>query len=423
MIGRFRWNLQLVLRKVWVRALAYGLLGIVTALAAVAVRPFLPADLGARIGADAVDQILGIIASSMLAVTTFSLSIMVTAFGGVTTTATPRAIELLKQDATTQKVLATFIGAFLFALVGIVALKTGVYGDRGRLVLFVATIAVLSAVVLALLRWIAHLMDFGRLSDTLGRVEAAATAALRSRMAMPYLGGHPLRGAPPVTSPPLLAHTTGYVQHIDMAQLSALADIAGREMYLAALPGTFVHPAAPLLHVAGLDDDLADKARSAFSIGEGRTYDQDPRFGVIALTEAASRALSPAVNDPGTAIEVIGRLVRVLSEWTDPAEAEVVWPRLHVPPIRSDDLIEDAFRPIARDGASLIEVQIRLQKALLALAEMAPQVFAPQTARASADALARVAAAGLLPDEIATLRALSDRVAALTEGQPRRATL
>ena len=91
MISRFRWNLQLLLRKVWVRALAYGLLGIVTALAAVVVRPFLPAELGARIGADAVDQILGIIASSMLAVTTFSLSIMVTAFGGVTTTATPRA--------------------------------------------------------------------------------------------------------------------------------------------------------------------------------------------------------------------------------------------------------------------------------------------------------------------------------------------
>ena len=423
MVSRFRWNLRLLLRKVWVRALGYGVLGVATALAALLVKPLLPPDLGTKIGADAVEQILGILASSMLAVTTFSLSIMVTAFGGATSNATPRAIELLKQDPTTQKVLATFLGAFLFALVGIVALKTGVYGDRGRLVLFVVTIGVLAMVVGTLLRWIAHLMDFGRLSDTLDRVEQAASEALHGRVEMPFLGGHPLRGAVPISAPPLTADTTGYVQHVDMAQLSALADRAGRDMYLAALPGTFVHPAAPLLHMADLRDDLHEEARAAFSIGHCRTYDQDPRFGLIALTEAASRALSPAVNDPGTAIEVIGRLVRVLSEWDEPPETDIRWPRLHVPPIRSADLIDDAFRPIARDGAGLIEVQVRLHKALLALAGMAPAVFAQVAARASAEAMDRAASAGLLPSELDLLAGLSARISAIADTQPKASEL
>lgn len=66
-----------------------------------------------KVGAEAVDNILNILASSMLAVTTFSLSIMVTAYGSATTNVTPRATRLVVEDVTTQNVLATFIGSFL----------------------------------------------------------------------------------------------------------------------------------------------------------------------------------------------------------------------------------------------------------------------------------------------------------------------
>ncbi|MEJ1268514.1 DUF2254 family protein [Pantoea ananatis] len=78
------------------------------------------------------DNILNILASSMLAVTTFSLSTMVTAFGSATTHVTPRAMKLVVEDSTTQNVLATFIGSFLFSLVGIIALNMGAYGEQGR---------------------------------------------------------------------------------------------------------------------------------------------------------------------------------------------------------------------------------------------------------------------------------------------------
>lgn len=49
----------------------------------------------------------------------------------------------------------------------------------------------------------------------------------------------------------------------------------------------------------------------AFLIGDERTFDDDPRFGLVVLSEIASRALSPAVNDPGTAIDIIGTFVRL----------------------------------------------------------------------------------------------------------------
>jgi uncharacterized membrane protein len=52
--------------------------------------------------------------------------------------------------------------------------------------------------------------------------------------------------------------------------------------------------------------------RKAFVIGDMRYFDEDPRFG---LTLPASRALSPAVNDPGTAIQIISSYVRLFSLW------------------------------------------------------------------------------------------------------------
>ncbi|MCI1114058.1 DUF2254 domain-containing protein, partial [Stenotrophomonas maltophilia] len=86
---------------------------------------------------------------------------------------------------------------------------------------------------------------------------------------------------------------------------------------VAALPGAFLHPGRPLAHVAGGSSDIDGAIRDAFSIGDERSYDQDPRFGLAVMAEIASRALSPAVNDSGTAIDVIGRLVRVLACWAE----------------------------------------------------------------------------------------------------------
>jgi len=61
----------------------------------------------------------------------FSVSTMVAAYGAATSNVTPRATRLLMEDNTSQNVLGTFIGSFLFSLVGIIALGTGLYGAAG----------------------------------------------------------------------------------------------------------------------------------------------------------------------------------------------------------------------------------------------------------------------------------------------------
>lgn len=370
------WVARQQLRKVWVRVVGFALLAVATAGIAQFLTRFIPSAWAIEMGSDAVDDVLTILASSMLAVTTFSLSIAVSAFAAAASTATPRATALLQEDRTTQNVLATFLGAFLFSLVGIIALRAGYYTAEGRLVLFSATALVVALVVIALLRWISHLMSFGRMGDTLDRAEAAARRSLARRLEAPFLGGTPFVGKVPDGTFPLYPSESGYIRHIDISALSQCSAEPGNKCWLAVLPGSFVHQARPLLYLERqVDDQMSDRMRSAFTIGTERTFDQDPRFGLIVLSEIASRALSPAVNDPGTAIGVLARLVRVLSLWKEELEPEIKFPLVHVPPLDPADLIEDAFRPIARDGAGIIEVRIRLHKSIEALGDISPAVF------------------------------------------------
>ena len=409
MVSQAVWFLKNYLHKIWVRATSFAILAVLTvALAQVASR-FLPTEWTDLVEANAVDALLGILASSMLAVTTFSLSIAVSAFAAAANTTTPRATALLQEDTTTQNVLATFLGAFLFGLVGMVALKAGYYSQSGLLVLHVATAAVITLVVIVLLRWIGHLMTFGRVEDTLDRVEDAAVAAIERRIRNPWMGGVPRTKSPPQDAYAVYSKTTGYVQHIDMIALSEQAEALGIRLWISAVPGTFVHTSDPLFHMEGGeigDADLTELCKGV-TIERQRTFDQDPRFGLIVMSEIAARALSPSVNDPGTAIGVIGRLVRVLSNWQRDVDAEIAFPRIIVPGLQADELLEHSFRSIARDGAGMAEVQIRLQKALTALARGDADTFGEPARDLARDALQRAEDAGLRHDEMAELRKAS----------------
>ena len=390
--GRGAYLLHQVTRRIWFRASLYSLASVLTALVAVRAAPFIPDELSLTVGGKAVDNILGILASSMLAVTTFALSAAVTAYGAAASTVTPRATQLLVEDRFTQNALSTFVGTFLFAIVGIIALTTGYYGDKGRVVLFFATVVVVAIVAITLLRWIQHLSSFGRVPDTIRRVEEAASAAMTAWAQAPSLGGYPAVAVPD-DAVEVFAGETGYVSHIDMKALCRVA-AGGAGVHVAVLPGAFVHAARCVARVSVGAGPAAPKAvAAAFEVSQTRDFDQDPRFGVIVLGEIASRALSPAVNDPGTAIQVLGAAHRVLLTLADTVAEEPAFAGVHVPELTMRDLFDDVFRPIARDGAAMIEVQLRLQATLAALAERAPDLFGAEAQRAAADAYARAAAA------------------------------
>jgi uncharacterized membrane protein len=415
MMSRWRWLLTLISRKLWLRVSAMALIGVATAVAGIVFAPYVPDKWTIKIGAQAIDGILNVLASSMLAVTVFSLSTMVAAYGAATNNVTPRATKLLMEDNTSQNVLGTFIGSFLFSLVGIIALSTGAYGDQGRAILLVVTIGLIALISITILRWIDYLARFGRLGETIQMVEEATWKAMEMRLTQPHLGGRLMHTGAPETAWPVFAKSIGYVQHIDIAALEECAGKAGHEVFVMALPGVFADPARPVAFVSGLNAKSLDNAvAEAFTVGAERTFDQDPRFGLCVLAEIASRALSPAVNDPGTAIDVIGRSVRLLARWArfdaSKVEVEAEFPHVRVPSIEVGDMLDDVFAPIARDGAGMIEIQLRLQKAFIALVAADRVAFGPAAREHSATALIRAEVALKLEDERRTVRALAAKV-------------
>lgn len=409
----FFFTVQLT-RRIWVRASLFSVLAIVTAFIGVALSPYIPSDLPGKIGADAVDHILGIIAASMLTVTTFSLSIMVSAYSAATSNVTPRATQLVIEDSTTQNVLSTFIGSFLFSLVGIIILSTGAYGSKGRVVLFAATMVVIILIVATLLRWIEHLSRLGRVTETTARVEAAAAKSMRHRHQNPFMGGSPFDSSVNLSpmARPVHSLEIGYVQHVDIGALSDLIEDGKGRIYLNATPGKFVDPTQPLVWALGIKgEDVEKSVRACFAIADKRSFDQDPRFGASVLAEIASRALSPAINDPGTAIDVIGRAVRTLAIWAEPIEQkDIQYPNIFVPPLDLGDIFDDLFTPIARDGASIVEIGLRLQKAFLTLSRFGEGRYRTQAKRHAAEAMHRAELALPIEADKARVRTAAKKV-------------
>ncbi|MDX7952646.1 DUF2254 domain-containing protein [Lichenihabitans sp. Uapishka_5] len=411
-LSRLHMTVARLLRQAWVKAAFYCLGGIAVALLAWRFQFLVPEDFALSVGADAVGNILTVLASSMLTVTTFSLTVLVSALGSASSGVTPRATTLWSEDRRAHNALATFIGAFMFSVVGIIALSTHLYGSGGRLLLLGATVVLIGMIVVTLLRWMQQLTRFGRVGESIRLVEEAAALAMRGRRDRPHLGGIPPdpRHRQPV---PVFPERIGYVQYVDMAALSRALGGSDAMLDVAALPGTFVHPACPLAFVDdAMGPDAIETVRKAFLVDDDRSWEQDPRFGLSVLAEIGSKSLPPTAADYGTAIAVIGAALRVLAHWMpdrdDPAP-DPEHPRIRVPALSTDDMLDDVFHPLAREGAGLLQVPMRLQEALAALAAMAPDQFAVPARRLSRLVTDHADAALILPGEKAAVQRLTLR--------------
>ncbi len=419
MISKWQWLLAQIGRTLWIRASLFALLGVGAALLAIAAERLYPGEAPMDLGAEAVNDILNILATSMLAVTTFSLTVMVSAYGSATANIAPRATRLLMQDTTTQNVLGTFLGSFLFSLVGIIALHTEVYGTRGRLVLFLFSLLVVALIAITMLRWIEHLSSLGQMADTTERVEAAIVRAIRSRVDHPSAGTSilfdPRKDIPPEATP-VYPDQVGYVMHIDIQVLDEWACENDGQVYITSPPGSFVHQPEPIAWIMPPCEGVSKDVCQCFTLGKERSFDQDPRYGMAVMSDIASRALSTGVNDQGTAIDVLGRVVRVLTCWS---EGEELGPlgtlrrrRVHVPPTELADLFDEMFTPIARDGAGTLEVQVKLHEALRMLAQYG-SAYRSNAQRHARLALLRAEEALQLEDDKVRVRQLAERTLSL----------
>ena len=190
------------------------------------------------------------------------------------------------------------------------------------------------------------------------------------------LGAYVSRTPPTLVVPSLHA---GAVQALDTTGLTRFA--RERDCLIVVRPavGDFVSQGAALFEVYGagpLDDATATRLLSMIVLGVERTIEQDPAFAIRVMVDIAIRALSPAVNDPTTAVQVLdhlGETLRLLGATgrpaPDPDGAEAASPGLVVRARSWDDIVELAFTEIRQYGGSSVQVVRRLRAVLEDLRE------------------------------------------------------
>jgi uncharacterized membrane protein len=134
-----------------------------------------------------------------------------------------------------------------------------------------------------------------------------------------------------------------------------------------------------LLQIHGTEGQVPERTLlQAIRLGRERTFEQDAQYPIRLLVDVAIKALSPAINDPTTAVQTIDQIEDLLRRlgrcdldvgYATDAHGAL---RLVFPVPTWDDYLTLAFGEISQYGASSVQVMRRLRSTLLGLAESLP---------------------------------------------------
>ncbi len=270
-------------------------------------------------GQDGARAMLSTIAGSMIGVTGVVFSITIVTLSLASGQFGPRLLRNFMYDKGNQIVLGTFIGTFIFALLGLRTLDpTQPAENAPRLTVIVAGLLALAslAVLIYFIHHIATKIQADTvIADVAGEFEEAIDTLFPEALGT---GGTP-GGADPADiiaeveahGRPVFAPKSGYLQGVDADALMQLAGEADVIVRLHHRPGRFIVQGDALAHVwgvGGVDEKIIDKVAKSHIVGSRRTGEQDVEYPANQLVEIAARALSPGVNDPFTAMACIDRL-------------------------------------------------------------------------------------------------------------------
>ncbi len=331
-------------------------------------------------GAEGARAILATVAGSMVTVAATAFSITIVALQLASSNFGPRLLRNFMKDTGNQIVLGTFIATFIYCLL---VLRT-IYGEESNS--FIPQLSVTVGVILAiasigvLIYFIHHASTIIQVSHVMDKVSEDLTEAIKcffpDSMGQSCPSGEDWQRIPDnfqAFAYPVKATQRGYLQMIDHETLFKLTDQPNLVFKLQSHPGDFVIPGDELIWVYPCDrlnKKLTEQIQQVFTIGKERSEKQDIVFPMQELVEIALRALSPAVNDPFTAIRCIDHLSAGLVEL---CQREVPTAcrydsqrrlRIIAQPICFDTLVQVAFDQIRHYGCSDVEVSIRLIQAI-----------------------------------------------------------
>ncbi len=335
-------------------------------------------------------------ASGMMALTgiVFAMAFVMVQFSAIAYS--PRLVLWFARDRMMFHALGLFTATFVYALF------TLAWVDRGG----TAQVPLFSPALVGIMIVVSMLM-FARLMQRLGDLQIGNVLHLVGDRARAVIGDmfQPLDQESPASRARegaaardmRLGHATQTVKYfgkprtiarLDIGSLVAVARQAKGTIVMACAVGDTLVEGTVLLRVHGAATPLPeDPLLAAVRLGRERTFEQDPKYPIRLLVDIAIKALSPAINDPTTAVQTIDQLEDLLRR-LGAAELDAGYAtdetgviRLVFPTPTWEDYLTLAFDEIRQFGSSSVQVLRRLRSALVGLAESLPSEERAQAAR------------------------------------------
>jgi uncharacterized membrane protein len=319
--------------------------------------------------------ILGGIAASMMTVVSIVFAILLMTLTLASMQFSPRIIVSFAKDRVTQWTLGIFLGTFSYCMAAMPAARSVPHP-------FAPIATVLGAMVLALtcvgwlLFFIHHISQAISVNHIVDRIARETEGVIDDIMPWPHWPGQLLQSKAPPPAPdeiPVANPESGYIRFVDTRRLLEIAKQYHVRIRVLRRVGHFVPEGIPLAMVTKgerLGAEGTAQLQAAFDTGPTRTLQQDVEFGVLQIVDIALKAISPAVNDPSTAISCVDQLSRVAIRFAarQPPEELLFDPpgviRVSLGWIQFPRLLDAAFEQIRMYAKTDLAVSLRLLRAL-----------------------------------------------------------
>ncbi|MFC9789501.1 DUF2254 domain-containing protein [Rhodococcus sp. NPDC127528] len=275
---------------------------------------------------DARTLLIGI-SATMITVVALILGLTVVALQLSSTQFSPRILRNFLRDRSNQLVLSVFVATFAYSIAGLYTVGVSAgnrTGDYPRLAVSWALVLLFLSLA-ALVYEIHHLTHSLQIDEIMRTVERGTREVVRR--GLPEVSHAALPEVPGSATAVVSAHT-GYVQTMHPDAVVSVAARRAVTVRMAARVGDHVTAGAtPLAWVwsrsgpaavtspgvpLAAREELGRAVDQAVRIGFERTLEQDAAFGLRQLVDVASKALSPAVNDPYTAVQAVDHLSAIM---------------------------------------------------------------------------------------------------------------
>ena len=258
--------------------------------------------------------VLIVVSATMITTTGIVFSLTVLSLQIASSQFSVRLLRTFLRDVPNQVVLAIFVCTFAYSTGGLLTV-----GERAGGGEFVPKVAVTGSLALAfvsigaLIYFLHHLVHSIQIDTIMENAQKRTLDLVDELFPTPCTADAAtvVRPEPLPEAVVLLAPKSGYVQTVDVEDLAELATATGYCVQLATFVGDYVTAGGILgwcwskNAAAAPKPDVLQRILRHVHIGFERTLQQDIRFGLRQMVDIALRALSPAINDPYTAIQVV----------------------------------------------------------------------------------------------------------------------